>query len=156
MKLEFVKSGDDFIGLDLLPEGVEDRRFCRDINRAFRAGDLHISTDKSRHIIVEYDGECRSFPIKERECLIIDESLEEVFHGEARFMVGSSLVYDHDDPYCICILRFHRFPKKELVEKGDFQQKITKSYIPPVSLLTGGAKKHTCLHLGRQYFFPKN
>jgi hypothetical protein len=131
MKLSFIGLSNDFIGLDLIPEGVEDRRFCRKINQAFKDGDLHIGIDGSC-LFIEYDGESRSFIIKEKECELIEKSLNAVFKGTARFLVGSVVVYDESSKeyYCICILRFLG-KIKEGTE--DFQQKITRSYIPPLS-----------------------
>jgi hypothetical protein len=130
MKLDFIKFEDDFMGLDLIPEGIEDRRFCRDINKAFRAGDLHMCTDKS-YLIIEYDGEKRSFPIKTKECKAIEKSLDAVFNGTARFLVGSISAYDDvsKEYYCICILRFFGKVKEKV---NDFQQKLVKSYLPPL------------------------
>ncbi|HNY36116.1 MAG TPA: hypothetical protein PLD14_00365 [Candidatus Pacearchaeota archaeon] len=137
MKLDFIEFEEDFMGLDLIPEGIEDslegiedRRFCREINRAFKAGDLHICTEKS-YLIIEYDGEKRSFPIKTKECEAIEKSLNAVFNGTARFLVGSISAYDDFSKkyYCICILRFFGKIKEGV---NIFQQKLIKSYIPPM------------------------
>jgi hypothetical protein len=131
MKLNFIGLDSDFIGLDLIPEGIEDRQFCRKINQAFKAGDLHMRIDGSC-LFIEYDGESRSFKIKKKECELIEKSLKAVFKGIARFLVGSVMVYDESSKgyYCICILRFSGKIKEGT---DDFQQKITISYIPPLS-----------------------
>jgi hypothetical protein len=129
MKLSFIEHESDFIGLDLIPDGDEDRLFCREINKAFKAGDLHMRIDKSC-LVIEYDGESRSFPIKQKECEMIEKSLNAVFNGTIRFLIGSMLVYDSlsKEYYCICILRFLGKAKNE----NDSQQKLVKSYIPPL------------------------
>lgn len=129
MKLE-VFTDEDFIGLDLIPEDLLDRKFCRDINFAFRAGDLHMCIEESA-LVIGYDGERRSFIIKKKECEVIDKSLNAVFNGTARFFAGSILVVDEvsKQSYCVCIIRLHRKTRDEV---NDFQCKITKSYIPPL------------------------
>ena len=135
MKLVFIEDNDDFIGLDLIPEEDGDRHFCRGINMAFRVGDLHICTEKSC-LIIGYDGEERSFQIKEKERIAIKKSLNAVFNGTARFLAGSTLVYDVSSKsyYCICILRLLGKIKEE---GSDFQRKLVKSYIPPLILVNG-------------------
>lgn len=130
MKLDFIEFEDDFMGLDLIPEGIEDRHFCRGLNKAYKAGDLHICIDKS-YLIIEYDGEKRSFKIRTKECEMIEKSLNAVFNGTARFLVGSISAYDDSSKeyYCICILRFFGKIKDGI---NGFQQKLVKSYIPPM------------------------
>jgi len=129
MKLE-IFAEKDFIGLDLIPEDLLDRKFCRGINFAFKVGDLHMCIEESS-LIIGYDGEKRSFIIKDKECEAIDRSLNAVFNGTARFFAGSILVVDDitKQSYCICIIRLHMKVKDE---GNDFQCRITKSYIPPL------------------------
>lgn len=129
MKLE-VFAEQDFIGLDLIPEDLEDRKFCRGINFAFKVGDLHMCIEESA-LVIGYDGERRSFIIKKKECEAINESLNAVFNGAARFFAGSILVVDEvsKQSYCICVIRLHR---KAVVRGNDSQCRITKSYIPPL------------------------
>jgi hypothetical protein len=128
MRLEaFVEK--DFIGLDLIPEDLEDKKFCRGINLAFGAGDLHMCIEESC-LVIGYDGEKRSFIIKKKECEVIDKSLNAVLAGTARFFIGSTLIVDDfSEPYCICIIRLLGKAKEEI---KDSQCKLVRSYIPPL------------------------
>jgi len=129
MKLEVFIDG-DFIGLDMIPEDLEDRVFCRSINFAFKVGDLHMCIEDSC-LVVGYDGEKRSFIIKKKECEAIDKSLNAVLSGAARFFAGFTLVFDDvsKKSYCICIIRLLKKAKEEI---SDSQCKLVRSYIPPL------------------------
>lgn len=124
MKLEILGGGsEDFIPIDLIAEGDDDRKICRGIAKFFMLGDLHMRIDGSC-LLIEYDGENCSFSIKNEQKEVIKKCLAAVCSGRYRVLVCPS--FDG------CNIRFIGCRK----EGNPFQKKLIESYIPPPKVET--------------------
>lgn len=134
MEIIFVFNDNDLAGLDIISEGDKDRLFCVNLCKAFRAGDLHISIDRSCLLTIKYDGEERSFTIKQKECEFFKKSLNGFWQGKLNFRISLFSIWDSGLSKFNkgCNIRFLPLKSKSFYKVDDLQSRLIESYIPPL------------------------